>query len=180
MKSLHVKYLLVGAGVASSAAAMAIRQRDPDGAVLLVGKEVNRPYHRPALSRDYLLGRTRRDRIFTVSDDWFVENRIELRTGRRASTLDTSRRSVALDDGEIVQYDRLLIATGSNPRMLQVPSAELLTPQYLRTTNDAERLNNALEMALREGKPNDSGRAKVVVIGGGLLGMELSATLHQS
>src|SRR5688500_2751186 len=180
MKSLHVKYLLVGAGVASSAAAMAIRQRDPDGAVLLVGKEVNRPYHRPALSRDYLLGRTNRDRIFTVGDDWFVENKVELRTGRRASTLDTARRSVALDDGEVVQYDRLLIATGSAPSTLAVLGAELPNVYYLRTLDDAERLHNAMAKALHEGRAHDRGRGRVVVVGGGLLGMELAATLHEA
>ena len=89
----HVRYLLIGGGMASSAAAAAIRKRDPEGEMLLVGQEVVRPYHRPSLSKDYLLGRRPRSGLFTVDEGWFVANRIELRTGRRVAHLDVARRS---------------------------------------------------------------------------------------
>src|SRR3954468_23077629 len=112
MNNLHVKYLLVGGGLASSAAAEAIRQRDTQGSVLLVGQEINRPYHRPALSREYLRRERSRDELSTFPPGWLSENNVELRTGRRVSYIDTSRACATLDNGEVYSYDRLLIATG--------------------------------------------------------------------
>src|SRR5687767_10748894 len=83
MHSQHYKYVLIGGGAASSAAAEAIRSRDADGAMLLVAQEVNRPYHRAALDSDYLLGRSAHGELFTLDNEWFVRNRVDLRTGRR-------------------------------------------------------------------------------------------------
>jgi NADPH-dependent 2,4-dienoyl-CoA reductase/sulfur reductase-like enzyme len=177
MSASHVKYILIGGGLASSEAVQAIRRHDPDGSILLVGQEVNRPYHRPALSRDYLLGRISREQLFTLSDDWFADNNVELRTGRRASHLDPPRHSVTLDDGQELIFDNLLIATGASPRPLKVPGAELPSVLYLRTLADAERLRNAVDKARLEGRPHPLGRGKAVVVGGGLLGIELASTL---
>ena len=115
MNQMHVKYLLAGGGV-SSAAAEAIRLHDAEGSVLLVGQEVNRPYHRPPLSGNYLLGRRFRTELFTLPDSWFVENRVELRNGRRVTRLDASTHTVALDSGQEISFHRLLIATGASPR----------------------------------------------------------------
>src|SRR3954453_18690777 len=104
MSNLHVKYLLVGGGVASSSAAQAIREIDAEGAVLLVGQEVNRPYHRPPLSKHYLRRQTDRGELFTLPTGWFAERQVELRTGRRVVQLDTARQVAFLDDGEEVAY----------------------------------------------------------------------------
>ena len=179
MSGLHVKYLLVGGGVASSAAAAAIRRHDRDGSILLVGQEVNRPYNRPLLSKDYLLGKTPRSALFTHIDDWFADNRAELRTGRRAARLDAARRTVTLDSGEDVAFDNLLIATGATAKHLNVPGAELPNVFYLRTLDDADRLHNAIEKAKNEGRRHDHGRGRVAIIGASLLGVELAATLRQ-
>src|SRR4051812_9467533 len=113
MSSLHVKYLLVGGGVASSSAAQAIREIDPEGAILLVGQEVNRPYHRPPLSKQYLRRQGDRSELYTLPMGWFAERQVELRSGRRVVQLDTARQVAFLNDGEEVAYDRLLLATGS-------------------------------------------------------------------
>lgn len=179
MTASHVKYVLVGAGLASSAAAQAIRQHDSEGSVLLIGQEVNRPYHRPALSRDYLLGHMSRQQLFTLGDRWFIDNNVELHTGRRASNLDPARHCVTLDNGEEVIFDKLLIATGASPKPLKISGAELPNVFYLRTIADAERLRNAMEQARREGRPHEHGRGKAVVVGGGLLGVELTSTLSK-
>ena len=182
MNGLHVKYLLVGGGVASSAAAAAIRERDREGSLLLIGQEVHRPYNRPLLSKDYLLGRASRSELFTQDDRWSAENRVEMRTGRRAARLDAARRTVTLDSGEDIAFDNLLLATGATAKHLDVPGAELPNLFYLRTIDDADRLHHAIEQARREGRRHDrddGGRGRVAVIGASLLGVELAATLRQ-
>lgn len=179
MNRLHVKYLLIGGGLASSAAAQSIRQRDTEGSVLLVGQEINRPYHRPRLSQNYLLGRQIREELFTLHDRWFREQRVDLRTSRRAAQLDTARQVVTLDNGEEVAFDKLLIATGALPRPLDVPGAGLPGNYSLRTIEDADRLRNAIEQVRREGRPHDRGRGRAVIVGQGLLAVELAATFTQ-
>ena len=177
MSDLHVKYLLVGGGLASSAAAQAIRSADRDGSVLLVGQEINRPYRRSALSRGYLLRRVAKDELFTLPPDWFERNAVTLRTGRRVSHLDTARQAATLDSGEEVSYDRLLLATGAVPRPLDAPGVRLPNLFYFRGIEDADRVHHAAEKARQEGRPHERGRGRAVVIGGGPLGLELVATL---
>jgi len=180
MSALHVKYLLVGGGVASSAAAEAIRGIDREGTVLLVGQEINRPYHRPPLSKEYLRREKGHDELFTHPAAWFKENRVDLRTGRRVSNVDVSRHSVTLDSGEEVAYDKLLLAFGATPRKLTIPGADLPNVHYVRTMHDIERLHNAIDKAKREGRPNTHGsRGRVAVIGGGVLGVELAGGFTQ-
>src|SRR5882757_1459352 len=94
MTKHHVKYLLIGGGVASSAAAEAIRQRDAEGEVLLITQESTRPYSRPPLSKEALRNRQPRAAFFTKSPGWYTEHGVELRTGRRAAHLDTARQAV--------------------------------------------------------------------------------------
>ena len=174
----HVKYLLIGGGLASSSAAAAIRKLDPQGELFLVGQEKVRPYHRPPLSKTYL--RTReREELFVQPASWYAEQQIQLRTGVRASRLDTSRHVAALESGEEISYDKLLIATGMSPAHLAIPGADLPNVYYLRSVEDAVRLNHAAEKALAEGLRHDRGRGRACVIGGGVLGVELAATLTQ-
>ena len=188
MHATHVQYLIAGAGAAGSAAAQAIRLRDPKGSILLVGQEVNRPYQRPRLSHDYLLRRVSRTELITLPVGWYADNDVRLVTGRRVARIDVPRHLVTLDSGEEVAYDRLLIATGVGPRPLNVPGADLPNVFDLRTLEDADRLVNAMDSARREGRPHDetrrgvagAPRGRVVVIGGGLLGVELSAVLTQA
>lgn len=177
MSNLHVKYLLVGGGLASSEAARAIRSADAEGSVLLVGQEINRPYRRSALPTDYLLRKIARDSLFTFEPGWFERHHVELRTGRRVSALDTARQAAVLDNGQEVSFDRLLLATGAVPRALDVPGARLPNLYYLRTLEDADRLHHAAEQARHEGRAHARGRGKVVVVGAGLLGVELAETL---
>ncbi len=177
MSDLHVRYLLVGGGAASSAAAAAIRERDREGSVLLVGQEINRPYRRTALSSAYLLRRAPRETLFALPADWYEQNGVALRTGTRVSHLDTSRQAAILGSGEEVSYDKLLLATGAVPRPLDIPGARLPNLFYLRTLEDADRLYHAVETARQNGRRHDRGRGTVAVIGGGLLGVELAATL---
>src|SRR5881394_1103436 len=167
MSDIHVKYLLIGGGLASSAAAQAIRRADTEGSVLLVGQEINRPYRRTGLAGPYLLRQVGRDALFTLAPHWFERNAVTLRTGRRVSHLDTARQAATLDSGEEVSFDSALLATGAIPRSLDVPGARLPNLFYLRAVEDADRILNAVDKARREGRAHERGRGRVVVIGGG-------------
>jgi 3-phenylpropionate/trans-cinnamate dioxygenase ferredoxin reductase component len=177
LNHLHVKYLLVGAGLASSAAAVAIRKLDPANTLLMIGQEINRPYHRAPLSKDYLRRQRRHEDLFTLPDSWFTEHRLDLRTGRRVAHLDTARGAVTLDNGMEISYDQLLLATGDSPNRLTVPGAELPNLFYVRTLDDVERLGHAIDIAKTAGAAHSKGRGRVVIIGGGLLGVELTGSL---
>jgi 3-phenylpropionate/trans-cinnamate dioxygenase ferredoxin reductase component len=176
MSDLHVKYLLVGGGLASSAAAQAIRSLDRKGSVLLVGQEINRPYRRTALSKTFLLRQANRESLYALPPDWYERNDVALRTGRRVSNLDTSRQAATLDSGEEVSFDRVLLATGAVPKPLEVPGARLPNLFYLRAVEDADRIHHAIDKARQEGRPHERGRGRAVVIGGGTLGVDLAVT----
>ena len=179
MSNLHVKYMLVGGGLASSSAAEAIRASDKEGSVLLVGQEVNRPYHRPPLSKEYLRHSKPRAELFTHDPGWFEKHHVELRTGCRVAHLDVARMAAVLDNGEDISFDRLLLAAGATPAPLHVPGADLPNVFYLRTLDDCDVLHHAIDKAKREGRPHPQGRGKAVVIGGGVLGVELAASFAQ-
>lgn len=179
MVNLHVKYLLVGGGVASSAAAAAIRARDAMGSVLLIAQERTRPYHRTPLSKSLLRREVARDTAFVVPPGWFEQNHIELRTGRRVARFDASRHSATLDSGEELSYDRMLLAIGTTCLPLDVPGATLPNLYSLRTLEDLDRLSHAIDKARAEGQRHEAGRGRAVVIGGGLVGMEVAGSLAQ-
>lgn len=184
MSAHHVKYLLIGGGVAGSAASAAIRELDRNGEILLVSQEIVRPYHRPPLSKEFLRREKDRDDLFTHGRDWFESHHIVMRTARRAVHLDVARASVTLDHGKAIAYDNLLLATGMSPRPLDIPGAQLPNLYYLRTLEDALHLQTAIDQATREGHPHTPGertgrRGKAVVIGSGVLGVELAASLTQ-
>ena len=143
----------------------------------MIGQEANRPYNRAPLSKDFLRRSTRHAELFTLPDGWFAQNNVELRTGRRVAHLDTARCAVTLDNGNEISYDRLLLAMGASSNRLIVPGAQLPNLFYVRTLEDVERLGHAIDVAKAEGRPHSNGRGQVTVIGGGVLGVELTATL---
>jgi 3-phenylpropionate/trans-cinnamate dioxygenase ferredoxin reductase subunit len=177
----HVHYLIIGGGLAASAAAQAIRQRDSQGSVLLIGQESSRPYHRPPLSKEFLRREKSREELFTLPADWMTGHDVTLRTGRRAVQLDSDRHTVALDSGQEISFDQLLLATGASPRALDIPGHLLPGVFSLRSIDDADRLQTAAAKAQHEGRPHrlDRSRGACVVVGGGVLGVELAASLRQ-
>jgi len=177
----HVHYLIVGGGLAASAAAGAIRQRDSRGSVMMIGQESSRPYHRPPLSKGYLRRTSSRESLFTLAADWMTGHDVALRTGRRVVRLDNGRHTVMLDSGEEISFDQVLLATGASPQPLSIAGHALPGVFYLRTIEDAERLQTAVAKAVREGRPHrlDGSRGVCVIIGGGVLGVELAASLRQ-
>jgi 3-phenylpropionate/trans-cinnamate dioxygenase ferredoxin reductase subunit len=160
-------FLIVGASLTGAKAAEALREEGFDGRVVLVGAEAERPYERPPLSKDYLRGEMT-ERPYVHDAGFYEAHDIELRLGRTAVSLDPARNEVALDDGERLRYDRLLLATGAEPRHLTIPGAELDGVLYLRTVEDSDALRARL----------DAG-GSVVVVGAGWIGAEVAASARQ-
>ena len=158
-------FVIVGAGLAGAQAAETLREEGFDGPVVLVGAEPERPYERPPLSKQYLLGTAGRDSAFVHDTTWYAEHDVDLRTGVRATRLDPAAHRVALDTGEELAYMRLLLATGASARRLPVPGADLEGVRYLRTLADADRLRADLA----------GGGRRVVVVGAGWIGLEVAA-----
>jgi len=176
MIQAHVKYLIAGGGIAAGAAALEIRRRDRDAAILIVGQDAHQPFARPVINDAWLHRRVPPEEIFTLPAHWFAENHVELRTGRRVAHLDVTRHSATFDDGQEVAYDKLLLATGATPRTLHVPGGRLPNVLTLRSLDDADRLRRAIDKGLIEGLVHPRGRGRVTVVGGGLLGVETACS----
>jgi 3-phenylpropionate/trans-cinnamate dioxygenase ferredoxin reductase component len=161
-------FVIAGASPAGAKAAEALRAEGFGGRLLLVGSENERPYERPPLSKDYLRGDVGRETVYVHDEGFYAEHDIDLRLGRTAVELNTAASELTLDDGETVRYDRLLLATGAEPRTLTVPGNELDGVMYLRSVDDSDALRTRL----------DRGGA-VVVIGAGWIGAEVAASARQ-
>ena len=156
--------VLVGGGLAGARMSEALREEGHDGPITLVGAEAHRPYERPPLSKGRLLGSAQRESVFVHPEGWYAANDVELRLSTQATGLDTAAQQVVLDDGDRLHYDRLFLAPGAVPRPLPVPGADALQPLYLRTLDDSDRLRAALVPG-----------ARVVIVGGGWIGLETAA-----
>ena len=132
--------------------------------MVLIGDESVRPYERPPLSKDYLRGEKGFDDAAVHDERFYGDNAIELRTSTVVTAIDMHGSEVTLDSGERIPYDRLLLATGSTPRRLSTPGAELAGVHYLRQLEDADALRYTLTIGCR-----------VVVIGAGWIGSEVAA-----
>jgi len=157
-------FVIVGAGLAGARAAAALRTQGFDGRVVLLGVEEERPYNRPPLSKDYLQGKSEKEKVYLHPQGWYAEHDIELRLGTRVTDLDLAGHQVVLAGGERLGNDKLLLATGSSPRRLSVPGSELSGVLYLRTLADCEAMKAAFATAKR-----------VAIIGAGWIGLETAA-----
>ncbi|WP_405876855.1 MULTISPECIES: NAD(P)/FAD-dependent oxidoreductase [unclassified Streptomyces] len=157
-------YVIVGASLAGAKAAQALREEGFDGTLILIGKESERPYERPPLSKGYLMGKDAREQIYVHPPQWYAEHDIDLRLGTAVTALDPALHEVTLADGSRLGYAELLLATGSSPRRLPVPGADLDGVLYLRTVEDSDRIKDAFSSASR-----------VAVVGAGWIGLETAA-----
>ncbi len=161
-------FVIVGASLTGAKAAETLRAEGFDERVVLIGDEDERPYERPPLSKDYLRGEANRETVYVHPEGFYADHDIELRLGRTAVSVDVVGNELALDDGERLRYDRLLLATGAEPRSLSIPGADLDGVLYLRSVADCDALRARL----------DRGGA-VVVIGAGWIGAEVAASARQ-
>lgn len=165
MADRHVAHLLIGGGLASGNCARWLRESGGEGEILLVGREPEPPYNRPPCSKGYLQGKESRQDTYFRPDEWWAEQRIDLRTRTSVMKLDTAAREATLSSKEVVSWDSALIATGANVRRLNVEGAELEGIHYLRALGNADHIR-----ADADGK-------KVVLIGGSYIGCEVAASL---
>jgi 3-phenylpropionate/trans-cinnamate dioxygenase ferredoxin reductase subunit len=157
-------HVIVGASLAGAKAAEALREEGFDGPVVMIGEESERPYERPPLSKDYLLGKADRETIYVHPREWYAEHDVDLRLGVEVTSIDRAAHEVSLADGRKAGYGKLLLATGSSPRRLSVPGADLDGVLYLRSAGDSDRIRAAFQDASR-----------VAVIGAGWIGLETAA-----
>ena len=165
----RVPYVIVGGGLAATAAIDAIRRRDKTGRLVLIGAEPHLPYDRVPLSKDYLLGRMERELVFLRPPRFYERHRVEQFLGRSATALDAAANTVTLDDGRRIPFQKLLLATGGRPRRLPLPGADLDGISYLRTLEDSDALQAGM-----------AGARRAVVVGGGFIGCEVATAFAQS
>jgi 3-phenylpropionate/trans-cinnamate dioxygenase ferredoxin reductase subunit len=160
-----VEYLLIG-GFACGYAAAELRKRGADGSILVVGREPEPPYERPPLTKEYLRGEASREDAHVNPLSWYEENGVDLRTGTNVMSLDPEARTVKLQGGDEVQFEKALIATGANVNILRVDGANLDRIHYVRTPGNSDNIRADAEKADR-----------VVLVGGSYIACEVAASL---
>jgi 3-phenylpropionate/trans-cinnamate dioxygenase ferredoxin reductase component len=161
-------FVIAGASLAGAKAAQELREHGFDGRVVLIGTEPERPYERPPLTKDYLRGESDREKAYVHAAGFYDGHDIELMIGTTVTSIDPGGSRLTLDGGGEVSYDKLLLTTGSEPRRIEVPGAELDGIYYMRSLSDCDLLRRRLD---------DSGR--VAVVGAGWIGSEFAASARQ-
>jgi 3-phenylpropionate/trans-cinnamate dioxygenase ferredoxin reductase subunit len=156
--------VIIGAGHAAGQAAASLRQEKYTGSITIIGDEAHVPYQRPPLSKAYLSGSQEVERVYLRAEKFYNEKDIDLRLSTRATVIDRNAKTVELEGGEKIDYDKLLISTGSRPRKLSIPGSDLSGIHYLRTIEDVD----GIRASMSEG-------ANLVIVGGGYIGLEVAA-----
>jgi len=160
--------VIVGAGHGGAQAAIALRQAQFTGTIAMIGAEPELPYERPPLSKEFLCGDKAFERMLIRPATFWHEQRIQVLSGRSVVAIDPAGRRVTLGDGERIGYSRLIWAAGGSPRRLTCAGANLAGVHTVRARADVERIRGELSDVTR-----------VVVIGGGFIGLETAATLRK-
>ena len=158
-------FVTVGAGQTAAVAARTLRRRGFDGRIVLIGDEPYAPYQRPPLSKEFLSGADTFESLLLLPDTWLATNDVEIVTGTEVTRVDPGTRAVELAGATPIVADAVLFATGGRPRTLPVPGPRPDLVHYLRTVDDAQRLQRTLAPGRR-----------LVLIGAGFIGLEIAAT----
>lgn len=162
------EYLIIGGGAAGTTAAETIRTHDKKAGITIVSDEPHRYYSRIMLSKpNFFLGKLPFNSIWLKDDAWYKKNKITFISGKKAVSLDTHGKIVALDDGIELNYDKLLLAVGGGARTLDIPGSDKQNFFYLRTLDDARSIIAQIKHSKR-----------AIVIGGGFVGFEMCDMLH--
>ncbi len=156
--------VIIGAGHAAGQAAASLRQAKFEGPITIIGDEAHAPYQRPPLSKQYLAGTQLADKVYLRAEKFYADKDIQLMLGTRATQIDPSTKTINLDNGETIAYEKLLISTGSRPRKLSIEGSDLSGIHYLRTMDDVDGIRADV-------KPG----ANLVIVGGGYIGLEVAA-----
>ncbi|MEQ9618379.1 MAG: FAD/NAD(P)-binding oxidoreductase [Deltaproteobacteria bacterium] len=161
-------YLLIGGGLASASAAETLRKEGAGGTIAIISDEELYPYHRPPLSKNFLIKNLKSEDIIVYDESFYKNNNIDVLLGTKVLTLCPQRKMVETDNQGSIRYGKLLIATGSRVKKLNVPGSNLRGIYYLRNISDAESIQRATSYS-----------KKAVVVGSGFIGMELASVFAQ-
>jgi NADPH-dependent 2,4-dienoyl-CoA reductase/sulfur reductase-like enzyme len=156
--------VIIGGGMAAGNAVVELRESGYDGELVLFAGEPHPPYERPPLSKGYLAGKAEAEDTYLKPSEWYGEHGADVRMATRVERIDLDDHVVHVADGG-QSYSRLLIATGAQPRTLPLTATDHTSVAYLRSLDDARRLRERLVPG-----------ARLLVIGGGWIGMEVAAT----
>ena len=160
--------IIIGASHAGAQLCVSLRQGGYEGDITLIGEEADMPYHRPPLSKDFLSGGKAIDEILLRPASVYDAANVQMKLGTRVGAIDRTAKTVLTDDGEVISYSKLVLATGARVRHLPVPGAELSGVYYLRDAADVRRI----KAKVASGK-------RAVIIGGGYIGLETAASLRK-
>ncbi len=156
--------VIIGAGHAAGQAAASLRQEKYEGPITIIGDESHIPYQRPPLSKQYLAGEQGIERVYLRPEKFYADKDVTLLLNTRATTIDREARCIGLDNGDSLEYDKLIVATGSRPRILNIEGSDLGGIHYLRTIADVDAIRAEM------------GQAKsLVIVGGGYIGLEVAS-----
>lgn len=161
--------VIIGAGQAGAQAVVSLRAEGYEGPIRLIGDEAVPPYQRPPLSKKFLAGEIGFDRVELRPAEFYAQAHCELLLGTRVAAIERAKHLVLTGDGREIAYDKLLIATGSRVREINVPGFDLDGVHYLRTVGDV----GEIQAHFRPG-------AKLVVVGGGYIGLEVAAVARKN
>ena len=161
-------FVIVGAGHAAAMLAPALRQQGWQGRIIVVSTEDSMPYNRPPLSKDFLAGEKTLEQILIRPAAVYEKAEVAFRLGARVHAIDRDKKTLRMDGGETLPYDKLALTTGAVVRKLALPGADLPGVFYLRDLQDVARI-----------RPHIRPGAKAVIVGGGYIGLETAAVLNQ-
>lgn len=156
--------VIIGAGHAAGQAAASLRQEKYEGPITIIGDEPHVPYQRPPLSKQYLSGEQGIERVYLRPEKFYADKDVTLKLGVTATAIDRGDKTVTLDNGETLDYDKLIVSTGSRPRKLNIEGSDLKGIHYLRTIADVD----AIRAEMQPGK-------NLVIVGGGYIGLEVAS-----
>jgi len=165
MKNSAQNVVIIGASHAAAEAISTLRRSGWAGSITLVGDEKELPYQRPPLSKGYYKGELATEKLAIKNAEFYTKADVDLYLGRRAESINRDMQTIVLDDGDDIEYSHVILATGTRARHLPVAGGDLPNIKYLRTLADVDDIKSAL-------KP----KAKLLIVGGGYIGLEVAAS----
>jgi 3-phenylpropionate/trans-cinnamate dioxygenase ferredoxin reductase subunit len=162
------RIVIAGAGHAAGQVVATLKQKKFAGQILLVGEEPYLPYQRPPLSKKFLSGELAADRLNVKPESFYDDPQIEVRLNTTVTAIDCDAKTLLTEDGDALEYDKLILALGSRVRRLPIEGSDLDGIHYLRTIDDVDSIRAEL-----------GSRKKAVIIGAGYIGLEVAAVIRQ-
>jgi len=162
------RVVIAGAGHAAGQVVASLKQKKFDGTIVLIGEERWLPYQRPPLSKKYLAGEMPAERLYVKPSSFYDDPAIEVHRNTEIVAIHRHDRNIETAAGDRIDYDKLVLATGSRARLLDVAGSDLNGVHYLRSIDDVDRIRRDIDAA-----------QKVVIVGAGYIGLEVAAVARQ-